>query len=46
MWSRPVACLNIVLPSEMPKDDGSTLPDGEKQCVSLLNILVQIEQKQ
>lgn len=46
MWSRPVACLNVVLPSEMPKDNGSTLPAEEKQSVSLLNILEQIEQKQ
>lgn len=32
-WGRPVACLNTVLPSKIPKED------GEKQIVSLLNIL-------
>lgn len=33
------SCLNIVLPSEVPKYHGSAIPAEEKQSVSLLNIL-------
>lgn len=39
MWGRPVGCLNVVLPSELPKDDGSALRPEKKQSVSLLIIL-------
>lgn len=39
MWDGPVACLNIVPLSEIPKDDGSVLPAEMKQSVRLLNIL-------